>query len=496
MNVNLRRIIRREQIVIHGILMAVTALFPAWSCAQTDAGGFDPLGTRRAITALPVTSRVPQMPEGAPCRIDLPTEALRLEDVAARALCRNPLTRRAWVSALVQAARLGEAKAAQWPTLSGVLNGSLNRASATSQSGLSNESYDGPARGAELAFEWVMFDFGARSAEVRKARELMIAANHAVNGAALDVLYTSARDYFAALTAQAQADAAREAESNAAQSLAAAHARMQSGVASIADELQARTAHNQAVLSLIKANSALHEAIGTLAIDMGLSPDMPITLAAAPTTIEQTTPQLEMIKTLLDEALATHPRLLAARAELRATEASVDSARAQGLPSVRLQAGMSGSNRPAPSFGGPGGVSSTSRSSYVGVRVTIPFFEGFGSTYRISEARAQAAVQEANVADTEHQVALNVWTSYEAVRAGAQAVQQAKALQENASLAFDAAQGRYKAGVASIIELLHAQDALVAANQQRIATLSEWFVARVSLAASLGNLNLGQMQNR
>jgi outer membrane protein len=82
------------------------------------------------------------------------------------------------------------------------------------------------------------------------------------------------------------------------------------------------------------------------------------------------------------------------------------------------------------------------------------------------------------------------------VQAGAQAVRQAEALQENAALAFDATQARYKAGVASIIELLHAQDALVAARHQRIATLSDWFVARLSLAASLGKLDLGQIQNR
>ena len=157
---------------------------------------------------------------------------------------------------------------------------------------------------------------------------------------------------------------------------------------------------------------------------------------------------------------------------------------------------MSGSNRPAATIGNAGGGSSTSRSSYVGIRVTIPFFEGFGSTYRIREARAQAELQQANVAETEQQVALNVWKSYEAVRAGAQTMLQAQALQENAGLAFEAAQARYKAGVAGIIELLHAQDALIAANHQRIATQSDWFVARLSLAASLGKLDLGQIQNR
>ncbi|MFM0200000.1 TolC family protein [Paraburkholderia fungorum] len=496
MNVDFHDLAHRKKRVVRGILAAVIAFLPAGSYAQSLTDGFDPIDTQHEITAPPVVARVPELAGRARCEFDLPNAALRLEEVAARALCRNPLTRRAWGNALTQAARLGEAKAAQWPTLSGVVNGSLNRANtASTNQWASQESYNGAARAAELAFEWVVFDFGARSAEVRKARELLIAADQSLNGAVLDVLYTSAHDYFAAMTARAQAEAAHEAEVNAAQSLAAAHARMQSGVASIADELQARTAHSQAMLNVVKATSALHEATGTLAIDMGLSPDVPIVLSVVPAQMQRTAPQLEAIKLLLDQALDNHPRLLAARAELHATEASIESMRAQAWPTVRLQAGLSDSNRPTASFGAAGGASSTSRNSYVGVRVTIPFFEGFGSTYRIREARAQAELQQANVAEAEQQVALNVWKSYEAVRAGAQTVQQAEALQGNAALAFDAAQARYRIGVANIMELLHAQDALVVANHQRIATLAEWYVARLSLAASLGKLNLGQIQN-
>jgi outer membrane protein len=490
---------RGNQRIVGGILAALIAFLPTGLYAQSSMEGFDPFGTQHDITAPPVIARVPESLGVAPCEADLPTTPLALEDAMARALCRNPLTHRAWANALAQAARLGEAKAAQWPTLSGTLNSSLNRANTASTSEwASPTSYNGTARAAELALEWVVFDFGARSAEIKKARELLIAADQSFNGAVLDVLYTSAHDYFSTVTARAQAEAAHEAQANAAQSLAAAQARMRSGVASIADELQARTAHNQTMLNVVKATSALHEAIGTLAIDMGLSPDAPIVLPAmpaVPATTQQAAPQLDAIKVLLDQALENHPRLLAARAQLHATEAGIESMRAQALPTVRLQAGLADSNRPGASVGPAGGASSTSRSSYMGVRVTIPFFEGFSSIYRIREARSQVELQQANVAEAEQQVGLNVWKSYEAVRAGAQTVQLADALQANAALAFDAAQARYRSGVANIFELLRAQDVLVAARHQGIATLSDWYVARLSLAASLGKLTFGQTQN-
>jgi outer membrane protein len=497
MSANVLRFLPQKSLILNGLIGAAVTFLSISANAREGTSGFDPFGTQLEITARPVASTIADATGNRGCESGPPNAPLRLEDVAARALCHNPLTQRAWASAQIQAARLGEARATQWPTLSGVLSGSRNRTTTSSANRwASQESYTGKARAAELALDWVVFDFGARSAETRKARDLLIAASESFNAAVLDVLYTSARDFFAALTARAQVGAAHEAESNAARSLAAAHARMRSGVVSIADELQARTALNQVRLSVVRADSALHEAMGTLALDMGLTPDVPLRLADAPVVSPDSAPQLDAIRTLLDQALENHPRLLAARAELQAAQASIDSMRAQALPNVRLQAGVTASNRPAASLDAAGAISSKARSSYVGVRVTIPLFEGFGSAYRIREARSQADLQQANIAGTEQQVALNVWKSYEAVRAGAHMVQQAQALQADAGLAFEATQSRYRVGVANIIELLHAQDALVAANQQRIVSTSDWLTARLSLAASLGKLDLGQTQNQ
>ena len=495
MSVEISRGARGKRLSVLGAFATVAAIASVASHARSEVTGFDPFGTESHANVPPVTALVPQTSGVELCAFDLPVAPLRLKDVAARALCQNPLTRRGWANAQLQTARLGEAKAAEWPTLSGVLNGSLNRTHTSLADGsASQESSNGTVRGAELAFEWVVFDFGARSAEVRKARELVSAADQSFDATVLDVLYTSTRDYFAAVTARAQVEAAREAESNAIQIFAAAHAQMQSGVASLSDELQARTACNQATLGVVKANSAMQEAIGTVAIDMGLSPDVPIVLEPMSAVTQRPAPQLESIRALLDQALENHPRLLAARAELRASEASIDSMRAQAMPSVRLEGGLSASNRPAASFNTTGSVSSASRSSYVGIRLTIPFFDGFSSTYRIREARAEAGLQQTNVAETEQQVALNVWKSYEAVRGGAQTVEQTQALKDNAGLAFDAAQARYKVGISGILELLRAQDVLAAANQQYILALSDWLTARLGLAASLGKLDFGQIQ--
>ena len=47
----------------------------------------------------------------------------------------------------------------------------------------------------------------------------------------------------------------------------------------------------------------------------------------------------------------------------------------------------------------------------------------------------------------------------------------------------------YKAGVGNILDLLNAQSALAAARLQRIQAALDWYVARASLARSIGTLD-------
>ncbi|WP_366919772.1 TolC family protein [Burkholderia cenocepacia] len=79
------------------------------------------------------------------------------------------------------------------------------------------------------------------------------------------------------------------------------------------------------------------------------------------------------------------------------------------------------------------------------------------------------------------------------MQAAADAIRHVDALLQHASLAFDAEQARYRAGVASMVELLRTQDALFEARRERIQTLSDWYVARLSLAADLGTLSMSDI---
>jgi outer membrane protein len=130
------------------------------------------------------------------------------------------------------------------------------------------------------------------------------------------------------------------------------------------------------------------------------------------------------------------------------------------------------------------------REWYLGVQVTIPFFEGFGRTYDIHEAEAKAERQLDVLEDTRQQVGLDVWTSYQALQAAGKNVVNSSTLLDAATKSYVAAQRRYQLGVGTILELLNAQSSLAAAKQQRIQALTDWRSERLQLAAKLGRLGM------
>ncbi|MCR3835109.1 TolC family protein, partial [Pseudomonas aeruginosa] len=101
-----------------------------------------------------------------------------LEEAIERILCHDPQTRLAWANAKAQAAQVGIGKSAYLPRLDGRLDASR---------GYSDMDYrDAPylsgdghrhRRGASLQLSWVLFDFGRRSAALRNAQQLLLAAN-------------------------------------------------------------------------------------------------------------------------------------------------------------------------------------------------------------------------------------------------------------------------------------------------------------------------------
>lgn len=456
------------------------------------AAGFDPFGAAGKVARSQASAMLDDAAMANPCQFGPVGSPLGLVEVVERALCHNPRTRQAWANAQVQAAVLGVRQSAYLPTVSAGLAYGKQKSSTAYKAPfdvLDSES-DPTVRSGSLKMSWVLSDFGLRSSYVDQARALLDAANASHDATLQAAFVEAAQAYFDTLTAQATLDAKREAEKAAKESYLATAAKYKAGVGGLTDQLQASTAYSQAKLETVVAEGDLKNVLGSLAIAMGLDVHTPLELAK-PAEALPDTGFVKPVEELIEDARAHHPALTAALAEVKAAEANVAATRAEGRPTISLASELSRSDQlgqpPAVGYQSTD-ISSTNAS--VGIQVNVPLFEGFGRTYKVRTAQGQVEAKQAEYAQVEQQVLMEVWKNYQSLTAETEGIKAATELVKNARESFNVARGRYKSGVGNIVELINVQSALAKAEQQRIKTVSNWHNARLKLAASIGKIGL------
>lgn len=425
-----------------------------------------------------------------PCSNDAPVAALTLLDVVRRALCFNPQTRQAWSAIEAQTAALGVGRAAYLPTAT--LNAGVSRVNEkVKYPGMSelNSSLHGGSNEETLALNWVLYDFGLRAANLRRERALLDAVSASQDESTRAVFIDAARAYYTAVQTQATFTADLDAEQVARRSVDVVVAKVNAGVGSDADRLQATTAAAQTSLSRIRANEDLQKALGAVAVVMGIRPGSVLSVQA-PRALPAEIPEVSaMADRLIDQAMRVHPKIAAAHAQLEAARDDITAIQAGGRPSISLAAIGDRSDNPVDRVS----TEQTIESSSVGLQLNIPLFEGFGRTYRIRQAQAELQGREAAVFAAQQDVAQNVWDSYVSVRASTEDLKASEILLDNATQSFDLATGRYKSGVGSVIELLKAQSDLASAREYDAQSRTRWRLARLQLATSLGEVDLSSL---
>lgn len=481
-----------RQSVRHSLsrLVVLGALYAGIAVAE-EPEGLDPFETAKAISSTPAKDLFRPIDGPADCHLGVPVGLVDLLEAAEHALCSNPKTREAWTDVKVKAAQLGSAKGAYLPTLNATLKYSWDKAvsDVPSQPELSSRQRS-DFRDYTLGLSWKLIDFGARQAEAEYATQALSAAQAAQDDAIQTVFATTVKDYYAAVAAQSAQEAAAGTEEDARRTLQAAKARFLGGAAAIVDQMQAQTEYAQAVFNRTKAAGDARTSLGVLAVDMGLSPNVPLQLPSIVDDAPSDMGVVGSIDQLLDEARQLHPKTLQARALLRAAVAKVEGARAQGRPTLSLNARANNNNQPVTPAVGIPAVPANGRDRFIGLQLDIPLFEGFTLSYQVRAAQATVENQEANLRDAEQQVTLNVWSSYTTLETDFENLRNTQVLLESATQSYAAAQQRYLKGVGGIIELLTAQTALGNARQRRVQSLSDWRDAKLQLSASLGRLSL------
>ena len=450
-----------------GALFALLlAAAPAW--ASKD----DP---RHLMPAAP-----PSFSAGTPsCANVMPQGLLTVTDLIDVALCRNPITAASWAGVRGAAANVGVARGNYYPQITVGAGPQLNRNryfNPNNQGGSTTTTSLNST--ANIAIDYLLFDFGGRSAEVDAARasERVALANYA--DSAQSVVFNTIAAYNA-LQAAIAAEAATEANvAYLKNSLDNARGRMRAGVTTPADSLQAETAYEQARFTLVQAQGNTQVARGQLAVAVGLLPQTPLQLAPTPP-LASVDMLGRNIDSLLDEAQRLRPDIAAARAQTAVAEANVRSAQALSKPTITTGASSGAS------------YADTQRDSVtttVGISLTVPLFTGYKYAYQVTGARAALDQATAQTKVTEQSAALDVWNNRSALETQLKSLASARALIRSAQASADLAQGRFKAGVGTITDTLNAASALATARQQLVAAEYGVRDAQAGLARSVGTL--------
>ena len=266
-----------------------------------------------------------------PDRPHSPYSLPELIDVAER---RNPDTRAAWQNARASASRLGIARADLLPALTAVV-----LANTTRDGVLFNEAFVRQTLGVfepMLEVNYLVLDFGSRSARIHEARERLLGANFSFNRVTLDILFETSIRYYQLLNAMGQRDAAQVNFDNAETVRKAVEARLLVGLATLPDALEARAAAAQ-------ANFSLQAAIGDVDIRCG---DLLSLLGAAPVSMLRVQPLAEIptpehlelnIEEATTQALAQRPEIGESVAERASARDEIRSARSAYLPTLDFQ---------------------------------------------------------------------------------------------------------------------------------------------------------------
>lgn len=414
------------------------------------------------------------------CTQGLPDDALDLALVASQALCNHPKTRATWSQARAEAARVEVARAAWQPTVQAGAAFTAARYAYPEPTG----SLSANTLNLELRLSLVLYDAGRREARFDSAVAVLDAANSTQDATVQQVLLEATQAYFAMRAAQAQLTAARGAEDVARETLETAEARFQAGVAARIEALQAASALAQASLERAQAEAVQKNALGGLAVKIGLSAESPLRLVPPGPPPAQWEPP-GSASSLIAEARQFHPALRAARKQLVAAAAQIDLARAEGLPSLtgnlRHQRNEELQSTPLAGF---------DTNNSLGLQLSIPLYEGQARQAQIRAAEAEYDTRQFETDSIEQEVSLEVWSAYNDLGSERERLATGEKLVVNARLALDITQGRYKAGVGDILEVLNAQKTLAQAERQRIESQGAWQSARLRLAAAVGRIGV------
>jgi outer membrane protein len=414
-----------------------------------------------------------------------PSKTYTLAELVNIAEENNPETRVAWENAKVRAAEVGIAKSSLYPTLAAAAvaeSARYNVFFGTSYFRQTLETFS-----PTFLLDYVIFDFGRRSQEISISKTNLLAANFQFNDTHRKVIFRVMDAYYRLLNSEGQQDAAEATLKNAQTVNQAAEARLDLGLATLPDVLEARSAEAQADYDLQATVGATEIAHGNLATAIGMSPTNQFQVES----IKNITIPEDLTDTVegsIDKALAQRPDLMQRVEDLRTAASEVKLAKRAYWPTLSLD----GAAGYAKSYGVqdqlPGIYSKNQELWNARLSLTWDLFDGFARENRLARARASESEAAADVKVIQDQVENEVWSAYSTARTALRQQRAAAALLAASTESYNAALESYQYGVRSQIDVVAAQRSLAVARTADVNARTQLLIGVAALAFETGNL--------
>lgn len=395
---------------------------------------------------------------------------LSVKDCVRTALERNPTTAAMLHAERGASARVGLNKSAYWPTAD--VAGSLQRSyseptGGSSRGGLLFNSATSTSDNATLSAQYTIWDSGRRKAAVQGAQ-----ASYAASGAnyisTVQNLAQSVETAFYTLQgAQWALEVAKDTLKQADFQLDMAKARNDVGLVPRSDVLKAATAQADARLGIIQAEAALSSTRSSLATLMGLPSDSDLQIE--PANREFTPPPLPDWASNWVRAQSALPEIRAAFQNTESFRYAYQGAKAAYLPTVTA-------NGTAGLF--DAGTWPNRQEWSASVTLRVPVFTGFARKYQALQAQEAWESSKSDLQSTILAAEQSAYAARIALNAAIEAVPAAEAFVASARENSDVADGQYKNGLGSMLEV---NDALAALSSAKYRLIS----ARLSVATAM-----------
>ncbi len=445
---------------VFGCLLSATVLWLV---------GTDPCGSTPAVaeTEAPATTH---------------TNRMTLRDCTRMALAHSPLLKVAAQDQIASSEAVGEARGSYYPTL-GVRGGvSRWQSHAFLPSGLSNPNLSstvGPTDdwSAGGFARYLLYDGGVRRAGLEAGKALESGVAQDGETTRLNVVFDVHQAFYQVAVALELQTVASNSLANAESHLGIAKHRQVAGDTTEADVLRTQVAADNSKAELIRTESLIRIAKGDLNAVMGLP---------AETSIDIDTVQAALscsddmnITNLLEQAIRTRPEIAAAQSAVAAAHQQVQATKGAFGPKVYAD-GSYGRRDDSAAL--------EDEAWFAGVSVELSVFEGLSTQHKLARTRAEVVKAEAGLERVRLVVRKDVWAAHARVQEAREMVQATTTQVRDAEESLRLMSARYKAGAATVTDLLDVQTALTAAEARHVQARWSCQQAQSALRRATGTL--------